>query len=143
MPPSARGIGAFVGLRQVLSSHSRRTPVALPSCARRTGRAPPARACDDGPGIPPALLPGVFERFTRADTSRSRTDARAGGPGLAIGAAITPAHGGRIEVHSVPGCTEFTSTSRRRTIRRECRRPGAGRRRSRRPASATRPWHRH
>jgi signal transduction histidine kinase len=68
------------------------------------------RVRDDGPGIPPALLPGVFERFTRADPSRSRTDARAGGSGLglAIAAAITSAHGGRIDVHSVPGCTEFT-----------------------------------
>ncbi|WP_217236128.1 cell wall metabolism sensor histidine kinase WalK [Streptomyces sp. AC555_RSS877] len=68
------------------------------------------RVRDDGPGIPPALLPTVFERFTRADTSRSRTDARAGGSGLglAIAAAITTAHGGRIDVHSVPGHTEFT-----------------------------------
>ncbi|MFE9444072.1 sensor histidine kinase [Streptomyces sp. NPDC006602] len=68
------------------------------------------RVRDDGPGIPPALRPRVFEPFTRADTSRSRTDARAGGSGLglAIAAAITSAHGGRIDVHSVPGCTEFT-----------------------------------
>lgn len=68
------------------------------------------RVRDNGPGIPPALLPRVFERFTRADTSRSRTDARAGGSGLglAIAAAITSAHGGRIDVHSVPGRTEFT-----------------------------------
>ncbi|KOU62723.1 histidine kinase [Streptomyces sp. MMG1533] len=68
------------------------------------------RVRDNGPGIPPALLPRVFERFTRADTSRSRTDARAGGSGLglAIAAAITSAHGGRIDVHSVPGHTEFT-----------------------------------
>ncbi|GAB2978679.1 hypothetical protein GCM10023080_049900 [Streptomyces pseudoechinosporeus] len=68
------------------------------------------RVRDNGPGIPPALLPRVFERFTRADTSRSRRDARAGGSGLglAIAAAITSAHGGRIDVHSVPGHTEFT-----------------------------------
>ncbi|MFD3613954.1 ATP-binding protein [Streptomyces sp. NPDC058676] len=68
------------------------------------------RVRDNGPGIPPALLPRVFERFTRADTSRSRPDARAGGSGLglAIAAAITSAHGGRIDVHSVPGHTEFT-----------------------------------
>lgn len=68
------------------------------------------RVHDDGPGIPDALLPLVFERFTRADASRSRTgDRRSGaGLGLAIAEAITRAHGGRIEVRSAPGDTEFT-----------------------------------
>ncbi|MEU6350405.1 ATP-binding protein [Streptomyces sp. NPDC047072] len=68
------------------------------------------RVRDNGPGIPPALLPTVFERFTRADTSRSRADAKSGGSGLglAIVAAITGAHRGRIRVDSVPGHTEFT-----------------------------------
>ncbi|WP_328439583.1 HAMP domain-containing histidine kinase [Streptomyces sp. NBC_00444] len=70
------------------------------------------RVRDDGPGIPPALLPTVFERFTRADASRSRTHGAQGGSGLglAIAAAITEAHGGRIDVHSEPGRTEFTLT---------------------------------
>ncbi|WP_053852405.1 ATP-binding protein [Streptomyces sp. NRRL B-24085] len=68
------------------------------------------RVRDNGPGIPPALLPTVFEPFTRADTSRSRADAGSGGSGLglAVAAAISTAHGGRIQVHSVPGRTEFT-----------------------------------
>lgn len=68
------------------------------------------RVRDNGPGIPPALLPTVFERFTRADTSRSRADAKSGGSGLglAIAAAITSAHGGHIQVNSTPGRTEFT-----------------------------------
>ncbi|WP_406161144.1 HAMP domain-containing histidine kinase [Streptomyces sp. NBC_00882] len=68
------------------------------------------RVRDNGPGIPPALLPTVFERFTRADTSRSRADAKSGGSGLglAIAAAITGAHGGHIQVNSTPGRTEFT-----------------------------------
>jgi two-component system OmpR family sensor kinase len=68
------------------------------------------RVRDNGPGIPAPLLPTVFERFTRADTSRSRTDAGSGGSGLglAVAAAITAAHGGRIHVDSVPGRTEFT-----------------------------------
>lgn len=70
------------------------------------------RVRDDGPGIPHALLPSVFERFTRGDVSRSRTAQADGGTGLglAIAAAITQAHGGRIEVRSEPGDTEFTVT---------------------------------
>ncbi|MFF5188421.1 sensor histidine kinase [Streptomyces sp. NPDC000345] len=69
------------------------------------------RVRDDGPGIPPELLPTVFERFTRADASRARATPGAGtgsGLGLAIVAAITAAHGGRIDVRSAPGRTEFT-----------------------------------
>lgn len=68
------------------------------------------RVRDDGPGIPPSLLPRVFERFTRADASRSRASAEHGGSGLglAIAAAITTAHGGTIRVESAPGRTEFT-----------------------------------
>ncbi|MBC2901924.1 sensor histidine kinase [Streptomyces cupreus] len=68
------------------------------------------RVTDDGPGIPPALLPTVFERFTRADASRTRAPGLGGGSGLglAIVAAITTAHGGRIDVQSEPGRTEFT-----------------------------------
>ncbi|WP_043678293.1 sensor histidine kinase [Streptomyces xylophagus] len=68
------------------------------------------RVRDDGPGIPPALLPTVFERFTRADASRARAGGKEGGSGLglAIAVAITRAHGGRIDVTSVPGRTEFT-----------------------------------
>lgn len=68
------------------------------------------RVRDNGPGVPPDLLPAVFERFTRADASRARSPDTAGGSGLglAVAAAITAAHGGRIDVTSVPGRTEFT-----------------------------------
>lgn len=61
---------------------------------------------DDGPGIPPQLLPHVFERFARGDASRSR-HAGSTGLGLAIVQAVVTAHGGRVEVSSVPGRTVF------------------------------------
>ncbi|MFF4396233.1 ATP-binding protein [Streptomyces sp. NPDC001480] len=68
------------------------------------------RVRDNGPGIPPGLLPAVFERFTRADTSRARSSGAEGGSGLglAVAAAITTAHDGRIDATSAPGRTEFT-----------------------------------
>ena len=65
---------------------------------------------DDGPGIPPELLPELFERFTRADTSRARDANAAGkstGLGLAIVDAVVAAHGGCITVTSKPGTTRF------------------------------------
>jgi two-component system OmpR family sensor kinase len=61
---------------------------------------------DDGPGIPADLLPEVFDRFTRADSSRSRA-AGSTGLGLSIVASVVEAHAGRVEVTSVPGRTRF------------------------------------
>ena len=70
------------------------------------------RVGDDGPGIPPEIQQRVFERFTRADTSRVRAAGAASGTstglGLAIVAAVVEAHQGRVTVASSPGWTEFT-----------------------------------
>jgi len=65
---------------------------------------------DDGPGIPPELLPGLFERFTRGEAGRARDAGDAGkstGLGLAIVDAVVAAHGGCIIVTSRPGMTRF------------------------------------
>lgn len=62
---------------------------------------------DDGPGIPAELLPEVFERFARGDSSRSRA-AGSTGLGLAIVAAVVQAHYGTVTADSSPGCTRFT-----------------------------------
>ena len=56
---------------------------------------------DTGPGIAPADLPLVFNRFYRADQSRSEDGAS--GLGLAIVKALVEAHGGTIEAQSEVG----------------------------------------
>ncbi len=61
---------------------------------------------DDGPGIPEELLPTLFERFARGDSSRSRASGSSG-LGLAIALSIVEAHGGVITVKSSPGGTSF------------------------------------
>jgi len=64
---------------------------------------------DEGPGIPAGLLPELFERFTRADTSRSHSvNASSTGLGLAIVDAVVAAHHGIVLVTSRPGMTRFT-----------------------------------
>lgn len=69
---------------------------------------------DDGPGVPNALQPNVFQRFTRGDDSRYRASNGNGngstGLGLSIVAAVTQAHGGRVELESRPGATTFAVT---------------------------------
>ncbi|MER7181342.1 HAMP domain-containing sensor histidine kinase [Streptomyces hyaluromycini] len=62
---------------------------------------------DNGQGIPPDLLPHVFERFARGDSARSRSTGSTG-LGLAIVQAVASAHGGAVTVDSVPGRTVFT-----------------------------------
>jgi signal transduction histidine kinase len=57
---------------------------------------------DDGEGIPAALLPTIFDRFTRADAARTR-DAGGVGLGLAICRAYVVAQNGTISVSSKPG----------------------------------------
>lgn len=54
---------------------------------------------DTGPGIPPADLSRVFDRYWQA----KKTASLGSGLGLTIARGIVEAHGGRIDVSSVPG----------------------------------------
>ena len=63
---------------------------------------------DTGSGIAPEDLPHVFDRFWRAEKSRSR---RTGGSGLGLSIVrhLIAAHGGTVVATSEPGVgTEFT-----------------------------------
>jgi signal transduction histidine kinase len=57
---------------------------------------------DTGTGIAPQDLPHIFDRFYRADPSRTRA-AGGAGLGLAIAKRIIEAHGGTIWAESTPG----------------------------------------
>lgn len=58
------------------------------------------RVRDNGPGIAPALLPQLFERFVRGDAARTGEGA---GLGLAIARDLALALHGSLEVSSEPG----------------------------------------
>lgn len=59
---------------------------------------------DNGSGIPADILPHIFERSFRGDTSRSGSES---GLGLAIAKSIVELHGGRITPKSAKNGTSF------------------------------------
>ena len=62
---------------------------------------------DHGPGLPPAAIPHVFDRFYKADTARARSEGS--GLGLAIAWENARLHGGHIEAGNHPdGGAVFT-----------------------------------
>lgn len=58
---------------------------------------------DTGHGIPAEDLPYIFERFYRAEKSRTRSSAAGFGLGLSIAHWIVEQHGGKIEANSLEG----------------------------------------
>ncbi|WP_269524327.1 sensor histidine kinase [Coraliomargarita parva] len=67
-------------------------------CGMHNGRIE-LRVCDDGPGIAKDDLPRIFDRFYRADKSRSSQEGHSG-LGLALVKSIIQNMGGRIQVRS-------------------------------------------
>ena len=73
-----------------------------------SARAQDGRACatviDTGPGIAPEHLPRVFDRFYRAEASRTRSEAGGGtGLGLSIARELARAQGGELTADNAPG----------------------------------------
>jgi signal transduction histidine kinase len=91
---SAAGLAR--ALRNLIDNGVRHTPPGSAVNVEVTAR-PDAvvRVTDQGPGFPPDFRTRAFERFTRADASRTRTSGGAG-LGLAIARGLVEAHGGRI-----------------------------------------------
>ena len=68
---------------------------------RRTGDVAEFTIANSGPGIPPEVLPRVFDRFFRGDPAHSPA-VDGCGLGLSIAQWIVSAHGGTIRIESVP-----------------------------------------
>ncbi len=96
-------------LNNLLSNALRYTPQlgVISVCVSQEGEWAEVRVADSGPGIPPEALPRLFERFYRADKSRSR-EAGGTGLGLAIARQLALAHGGDLTAANRPeGGAEF------------------------------------
>jgi signal transduction histidine kinase len=106
----ARQIGRV--LANLLGNALRHTPAGgtVQVQAARTGEHVLVKISDTGEGMGAEDLPHIFERFYRAEKSRSRATGGAG-LGLAIAKGIVEAHGGQIDVESATGQgTRFSFT---------------------------------
>ena len=104
--PAARADRRRVGqiLRNLLSNAITHSPRGrtVRVAATQSGSVVEVAVHDEGPGIAPEHLPGIFDRFYRADPSRSRSTGGAG-LGLAIVRQLARAHGGDVRLETEPG----------------------------------------
>ncbi|MBO0984514.1 cell wall metabolism sensor histidine kinase WalK [Rathayibacter sp. SD072] len=78
------------------------TPIEIGVAVDRSRRVAFLEVIDHGEGIPPQIREKIFQRFWRADTSRTR-ETGGSGLGLAIVSSIVSAHKGRVDVVETPG----------------------------------------
>ena len=107
-PGTPEVIGDEARLRQVLgnlvANALQHTPAGAPVTVRvgTAGDDTILEVADQGPGMGPQDAQRVFERFYRADASRTRASGGAG-LGLSIVDSLVRAHGGRVTVTTAPG----------------------------------------
>jgi two-component system sensor histidine kinase BaeS len=92
-------------IRNLVDNAIRHSPAgSTVEIAVRGGDRPVVRVRDEGPGFPPAFVDRAFERFSRADSSRSRATGGTG-LGLAIARGLVDAHGGDIWIDEGEGAS--------------------------------------
>jgi two-component system, OmpR family, sensor histidine kinase BaeS len=104
--PSVEGDAARLGqvVRNLLENAVTHTPEGgrIQVSVEAEGEAVRLVVRDTGPGVREEHLPLIFERFYRADPSRTRATGGAG-LGLAIVKQLVEAHGGTVEGANAPG----------------------------------------
>ncbi len=99
-------------LNNLLNNALRYTPEGGQICVQCTvdsGQSLLVTVRDTGPGIPEKSLPHIFERFYKADRSRTSAEGGSTGLGLSIAQKLAQAHGGDITAENQPeGGAVFT-----------------------------------
>jgi signal transduction histidine kinase len=86
--------------QQALAAQGRGGTIAIETAV--DGDAAVVRVIDDGPGVPPDVLPQIFEPFFTTKRKGEGT-----GLGLGISRQIVDKHGGEVRCESQPGRTVF------------------------------------
>ena len=93
-------------LRNLLENAANHSPEGgrIRMASRREGARIAITITDEGPGVPPADLTRIFERFYRVDKARTRDGRDPGGTGLGLSIVrhLVELHGGRVYAANRP-----------------------------------------